>query len=243
MTRAQYIRNGIIAGSIVGIGMIPYSWIGHHTDVTTAARLDTPLDHMIPFLPWTIFVYSWVYTQMFYPLFIIRGEDLFWRTVKAFIFIVSVDLVIYWLYPVTAWGFRPEYGDIAVNYFGDWAVKLTLYIDPPTNLFPSQHLSSAILACITAWMARPAWGKAILPLAILISLSILTMKQHYIADGLGAVVLTWAAWWLFLRGYNRADEERPASSWRGPVAYLAFHGSFYLGLYLLYRNGYAPWNR
>lgn len=241
MTRAQYIRNIIIAGSIVGIGMIPYNWIGQHTDVTTAARLDIPLDHLIPFLPWTIFVYSWVYSQMFYPLFTIRGEDLFWRTVKAFIFIVCVDLVVYWLYPVTASGFRPEHTDIAGASFVDWGVKLTFFLDPPTNLFPSQHLSSAILACIAAWMAKPAWGKLILPLAILISVSILTMKQHYIADGIGACVLTFVAWWIFLRPYRRESEERPASTWRGPLAYLVFHSGFYLAMYIAYRSGWAPW--
>jgi membrane-associated phospholipid phosphatase len=241
MTRGQYIRNGIIAGSIVGIGFIPYTWLGQNTDVTTAARLDMPLDHMIPFMSWTVLLYSWVYTQMFYPLFVIRGEDLFWRTVKAFVFIVSVDLLTYWIYPVTAAGFRPEYSDIAVNHFGDWGAKLTFYVDPPTNLFPSQHLSTALLACVTAWTAKPAWGKVILPLAVAISLSILTMKQHYIADGLAAAVLTFIAWWIFLRGYNRESEERPASSWRGPVAYFVFHGTFYLAMYLAYRSGWTPW--
>ncbi|MFH1530862.1 MAG: phosphatase PAP2 family protein [Pseudomonadota bacterium] len=241
MTRAQYIRNAVIAGSIVGIGFIPYDWLGQHTDVTTAAHLDTPLDRLIPFLPWTVLIYSWVYTQMFYPLFVIRGEDLFWRTVKAFVFIVSADLIVYWIFPVTAWGFRPEHTDIVIHNFTDWGTKLTFYLDPPTNLFPSQHLSTAILVCVVAWAARPAWGKLILPLAILISLSILTMKQHYIADGLAAVVVTFAAWWFFLRTYRRDTEERPASSWRGPVAYLVFHSCFYLAMYAAYRSGYAPW--
>ncbi len=241
MTNARHMRNILIAATIVGVGMIPYSWLGHNTDVTTAARLDTPLDYMIPFLPWTVFVYSWVYTQMFYPVFIIRGEKLFFRTVAAFIFIVSVDLLTYWIFPVTAQGFRPEYTDIDVNYFGDWGVKMTFFLDPPTNLFPSQHLSSSILACIAAWIARPAWGKLILPLAILISLSILTMKQHYIVDGLAAGVLTFVAWWLFLRTYKREDDERPASGWRGPAVYFVFHGTFYLGMYILYLRGYAPW--
>ena len=241
MTRARYIRNAFIAASIVSIGMIPYKWLGQNTDVMTAARLDIPLDHMIPFLPWTIFVYSWVYTQMFYPLFIIRGEELFWRTVKAFIFIVSVDLTVYWLYPVTASGFRPEVADIVGTGFADWGVKLTFFYDPPTNLFPSQHLSSAILACLVCWMAKPLWGKLILPLAILISLSILTMKQHYIADGLAACVLTFVAWWIFLRPYRRESEERTASTWRGPLAYVIFHGCFYLAMFIAFRSGWAPW--
>ncbi len=242
MTRGRYIRNGIIATLIVGIGSIPYIWLGQNTDMATAARLDMPLDHMIPFLPWTVLIYSWVYTQMFYPLFILRGEDLFWRTVKAFVFIVAFDLLIYWIYPVTAHGFRPEHTDVPVTWFADWGAKLTFYLDPPTNLFPSQHMSTALLVCIVAWLARPAWGKLILPLTILICLSILTMKQHYIADGLAAIAVTFIAWWLFLRTYRRENDELPASTWRGPLTYFVYHGAFYLTMYVAYLNGYAPWD-
>ena len=242
MTLKTYLRNCLTAFAIVSIGMIPYRWLGDNTDVTTAANLSTALDRAIPFLPWTIFVYSWVYSQMFYPIFIIRSEDLFWRTVKAFIFIVSVDLIFYWLFPVTAWGFRPEYSDIEATSFALWGIKLTFFVDPPTNLFPSQHLSSTMLACLAAWKARPAWGKIILPLAILISLSILTTKQHYIADGVAAGVLTYIAWWIFLRSYRRDDDkENPASTWRGPLAYFIFHGCFYLAMYITYLSGYKPW--
>ncbi|MBM4370777.1 MAG: phosphatase PAP2 family protein [Deltaproteobacteria bacterium] len=241
MSRARFIRNSVIAFSILGIGMIPYTWIGHHTDVHTATTLRTRWDDLIPFLPWTIYLYSWVYTQMFYPLFVVRGEKLFWRTVWAFVFVVSVDLVTYAVFPVTAWGFRPDHTAIDPSSFTGWGVKLTLFLDPPTNLFPSQHLSTAILACLAAWKARPAWGLLILPLALAIAFSILTMKQHYIADGVAAGVLTFAAWWLFLRTYRREDEEHPASTWRGPMAYFAFHGLFYLSMYLAYLGGWTPW--
>lgn len=243
MTRATYIRNCLMAFAIVSIGMIPYRWIGHNTDVTTAANLSIALDHAIPFLPWTIFIYSWVYTQMFYPVFILRSEDLFWRTVKAFVFIIVVDLLFFWLFPVTAYGFRPEYVDIDATSFALWGIKLTLFVDPPTNLFPSQHISSTLLACIAAWKARPAWGKLVLPLSIAISISILTTKQHFIADGVGAGLLTYLAWWLFLRTYRREDDERPASTWKGPAAYFLFHGCFYLAMYFIYLSGFAPWDR
>jgi len=241
MTRDRYFRNFLVAIAVIVIDMVPYLWLGQHTDAAASVRLDTPLDRMIPFMPWTIIIYSWVYTQAFYPAFIIRSDDLFRRTVKAFVFIAVVDLVIYRLFPVTALGFRPEYTEIMPDSFLTWGTKLTLYMDPPYNLFPSQHLSTAILICIVAWAARPAWGKLVLPLTVAIGISVLTTKQHYIADIVGAFAVTYAAWWIFLRTYRREDEDRPASGWKGPAAYFVFHGCIYLAMWVLYLSGYAPW--
>jgi len=49
-------------------------------DPRAARSLGTALDAAIPFIPATVYLYSWVYTAMLYPLFTVRCIRLFRRS-------------------------------------------------------------------------------------------------------------------------------------------------------------------
>ena len=82
-------------------------------------------------------------------------------------------------------------------------------------------------------------------LGILVTIS--TMKQHFVADGLAGLALAAAVYAMVLRPYRPAAEGAVegsvAYSWRGPVLYVLFHASVYLALYGLFRFGFRPWDR
>ena len=62
-------------------------------------------------------------------------------------------------------------------------------IDPPVNLFPSLHCANAVLAaCMAHKLSRRA-GWLISACALLVVLSVVLVKQHYVADAVAGVAL------------------------------------------------------
>ena len=234
-----------LAGAFLAVTAAGFELIGWTASAERAAALWTPLDRAIPFVPWTVFLYSWVYTAMAYPLFVVRDGRLFGQVVKAYGLVVGVSLLTFALFPVTSAALRPDVSSLDTATFAGWATRLTYHVDPPFNLFPSLHLSAAAVSALAAYRARPAFGWLAAPVVVGVGLSILTLKQHFVLDGVAALVLAGVAWALFLRPVTQAASEwsgRPlATSWRGPVAYLAFHGTFYAGFFAAWRLGWAPW--
>jgi membrane-associated phospholipid phosphatase len=241
--RRHDTRNNVLLTAALTVSSMTLFWlIGYGVDPHAAAVLRTPLDDAVPFWPWSVYMYSWVYTSMLYPLFVIRCPALFRRTLLAYALVLAVCLASFALFPVTSLGLRPDVAALDTTTFHGWGTRLTFFVDPPTNLFPSQHLAIATLCVLAAWKARPLWGALALPIALGVGVSILTMKQHYIADGLAAVALAFAAWALVLRRYRPpAGTPRVAATWRGPAAYFAFHGLVYLALFVAFRAGWRPW--
>jgi len=201
------------------------------------------LDDHIPFLPWTIFLYSSVYTASAYPLFSVRCPRLFRRTVYAYITILLIHLAFFLIYPVAGWDFRPDVSGITAETFAMWGVKLTFFVDPPTNLFPSQHVSMAVIALLVAWRARPAAGWALFPIVVGICISISTVKQHYFVDGIAGIGLAAVIYWLMVRPYDAQGQSPDETSftWRGPAGYYLLHLTFYSIFFIVYLSGYRPW--
>ena len=225
------------------VTMALYRLIAFEAHADSLYDVRTSLDDAIPFVPWTCFLYSWVYTSMLYPIFVVRCTRLFRRVVFAYGAVIAVNLTSFALFPVDPGDFRPDISGLDLDVFHNWGVALTYFVDPPTNFLPSLHLSVATISGLAAWKARPLYGKVALPVIAAIAVSICTMKQHFVVDGVAALALASVAYVVFLRGYDRGEKtpEEVAYTWRGPVAYLAFHASVYLGLFVAFLADFRPW--
>jgi len=234
----------VAAALVLLMDAVGYHLVGLSTDTSQAHSLRLAIDDRIPFLPWTVYLYSWVYTAMLYPLFVVRCSGLFRRTVEAYAITIAVSLAVFAAFPVTSVGFRPDPATLDQSVFHNWGVALTFFVDPPTNLFPSLHLSIATLAALIAWRARPLYGWCAAPMVLAVAVSITTMKQHFVLDGVAAVALATLAFRARIASF---DETRDATgplayAWRGPIGYLLFHGLVYLSLYVAFRAGFRPWD-
>jgi hypothetical protein len=226
---------------VVAYGL--FWFVGNRARTLSGHSLRTPLDDAIPFVPWTVYLYSWVYTSMFFPVFVLRDRRLFVRTFVGYMFVLGVSLVIYVAYPVSAVGLRPPNRGLDPTVFHEWGVRLTYFLDAPTNLFPSLHLSVALVATMAVFIGRPAYGWIALPIPCFVAVTILTMKQHYVADGVAALVVSAAAWYIAFRPYLRHPPPRAgrAFGWWSVAAYLAFHGVVYGAAFVAWRAGFLPW--
>jgi membrane-associated phospholipid phosphatase len=169
------------------------------------------------------------------PLFLVRCPDLYRRTLVAYTLAIAASLVVFVVVPVTSTGLRIDPGTLDPRRFASWAVALVYRVDPPYNLFPSLHLSIALLAAGAAWKAKRAYGVAALAGGALIAVSICTVKQHFVLDAAGAAALSAGIYTLVLRPYTPRPAIDPAYGWRGPAAYAGVLAAAYLGLYAGFR--------
>lgn len=164
-----------------GARLLATSW--HHTDMTT------PIDELIPFLPWTISIYwgCYLFWGVNYGLSALQSRAERNRFFCADILARLVCFVFFLLLPTT--NIRPEVTGVTV-----WdELMRTLYsIDAADNLFPSIH-------CLASWICWigvrrrtdiPAvYRHASLLIALLVCASTVTTKQHVIVDVFGGILL------------------------------------------------------
>ena len=152
--------------------------------------IDYYLDDKIPFLGWFVYIYN-----MFYPFSIIAFYLLYLKDEKAYykgfvsilIAIIICD-IIYLIAPTIM--YRP----VTPNYdpFTNLVLKITYFFDePPLNCFPSLHcifcfqvIFSYIKSKCT--LKRKTW---IIICSLLIVVSTLFVKQHYIFDIISAFIV------------------------------------------------------
>ncbi len=164
-----------------------------------------PLDAKIPLVGWT-----WIFYWAAYPYLTIGAglivasmrEADFRRAVRAFVAITLIGGAVQLLYPVAApWTSSAHPMQTAMHE--SWFTR-------PYACLPSMHVAYSVLtAFLGAAIARSAGVRGFhVLLAAGITISTLTLKEHYVADAVTGVLLGLAggAWWR--RG--RAGEARGA---------------------------------
>jgi len=199
-----------------------------------------PLDEAIPLTPWWIFIYAMIYPAALLPLVVVKDPLLFRRLIMGYICLEASAMVVFVLAPVHM-TIRPPIESITQEGFFPWAVQLCYFIDKPTCCFPSLHVAAATYSALCALRVDRFIGWCSMAVAILIAISTLTVKQHFIADvALGAVMASvW--YWLWMRtapSLNPDDEAYPRSRTWIPVGVFS---AVVLVLYGTYISGWAPW--
>jgi membrane-associated phospholipid phosphatase len=215
---------GVVAFFIAG-----YFGVGLGVDPATARGLGTALDSRIPFIAASVWVYLWVFPASLLPLFVVRCPRLFRRTLLAYALAIAASLIVFVAYPVTSLALRADPATLDVTRLSPWAVALLYRLDPPVNLFPSLHLSIAALAALSAWKAKRSYGALAFLGVAFIAVSICTVKQHFVLDGLGGAALAAIVYAFVLRPYAPERGTDPAYGWRGPAAYVALLIATYAG--------------
>lgn len=143
----------------------------------------TTLDKQIPFVPEFIWAYHTLIPVIGISMvMLLKRRDVFLTTFFAFLLATLVLSLFYIFLP----SFYPRTAIVDVN-LSTWLVSLTRIIDGPHNTFPSGHVTFSWLIVFAVYGSTYAkkctWAKTAYTLwAILISISTLTLKQHYIID-------------------------------------------------------------
>lgn len=170
-----------------GANLIAGSW--PHRDWTM------PVDHVMPFLPWTVAIYygCFLFWAVNYFLIARQEQDAAYRFFLADFLTKVVCLFFFLLLPTT--NVRP-----VVDGSGLWdcLMRILYETDAPSNLFPSIH-------CLVSWLCWigvrkradvPLWYQGFsLIMAVAVCVSTLTTRQHVLFDVIGGILLAELGYW------------------------------------------------
>jgi membrane-associated phospholipid phosphatase len=209
------LTTGLITFFIVGYFSVPLT-----QDPAGGRELISSLDQRIPFVAGSVWVYLWVFPATFIPLFVVRCPQLFRRTALAYTVVIAASIICFAAFPVTSVQLRAAPAMLDLTNCSDWVVSILYALDPPYNLFPSLHLAMATVSAFSLWKAARMYGAAAFAGVGLVSVSVCTVKQHFVVDALAGLALAALASAAILGPYH-PDRGIPLTySWRGPMMYL-----------------------
>ncbi len=144
-----------------------------------------PGEEAIPFVGWTSYIYLTILLVL--PVTMCLMPKLgFGRAVVSGMGLVALHTAIFVLFP-TAYP-RPT------GSSGHAITDLIWRADAPANAFPSLHVAiSFYLAFALVRMRRRTVGAVLLAWAAVISVSTMTVKQHYALDSVAAIAIAFVA--------------------------------------------------
>lgn len=252
--RAVRIEKALWLLLVLGCVFPGYMVIGHLIQdpkdprvIENTRLICTSLDRAIPFAPIWIWVYAAIYTCSVLPILVVSDRLLFRRIAISYIFILLSSYVVFLAFPVSSVGFRPPVSSLDMRVFWEWGLALNYFVDPPMNCFPSLHLSIAFIAAFSSWKVDRRTGALALALASTIGVSTTFVKQHYLADVVGGILLAAAAYAIFLRGYPMPDPPRQEDVRDARVGfeqYVLVYLAAVLGICgTLFVLGFMPWKK
>jgi membrane-associated phospholipid phosphatase len=233
----------VVAGSWYAAAfmvMLPmYFVIGQATSAWPHYEPYVALDHAMPLAPAWIGIYGSLYMCGFIlPLVVVRGRELFEQTLKAYLFVMTVSYLVFLIYPTTA----PRSDAVLVNSFATWSLQLFYDLDQPYGCFPSLHVAYSFVGALACYRMHAGVGVIAAAWAVLIGLSTVYTKQHFVVDALTGAALGAGAYAMFLRDrpfVAVADDDRRMAPTRslyvvGAYSVIAF------AFWIAYRLGLGP---
>lgn len=175
-----------------------YFLIGNARFERSTELLRTRLDDAIPFIPATAWFYLPIYAGIFVvALACFQTRVHFNRALAGVGVILLAGLAGHRL--VAAEYPRPllhaPYGGPSEAFMA-WVQG----IDPPGNVFPSLHVAHTSSLALFLHHENPRLGWVVIALALLLAVSTLTTKQHFVADVVAGFALAALTRTLLLRG-------------------------------------------
>jgi membrane-associated phospholipid phosphatase len=183
---------------ILIIGIYQFYFWCQRNHLTKPRQLRTSLDDAIPFQP----SWVWIYSCLYYPVivyinFVTESPRHFLYMAMSYIVLLVFQMVFFVAFPVTT---PPEWRTCVASGPGASMRFLALVqrFDASSNSFPSMHTSVAML---TALHLVPHLGPWAYAFPVLIALSCLFTKQHYVVDLPAGAALGWGVFELFRLAY------------------------------------------
>ncbi len=177
--------------------LVPYFLIQSAVTVSHYDLL-TDLDKKIPFVPYFIWIYHTIIPVIaLTAIFLLKRKDIFLSLMFAIVFASILLCTSYITFP----SFYPREMFVDSSTLSGWAIEVTRSIDGPHNTFPSGHVTFAWLLVffvgLSQYTQKHLWIQGVYLLwATLITISTLTLKQHFILDIFSGIVLATGTYFL-----------------------------------------------
>lgn len=193
------------------------------------------LDRALPVVPAWSLVYGSLFLAALLPVFVVHQQELVRRTINGFLAIWLFSYACFLVYPTVE--SRPQ--ESPGEGFAAWGLRLIYSADHRYNCFPSLHVAQCFLAALACSRVHRGVGAVACVWALLVGVSTLYTKQHYVLDVIAGAAIGYVAYAVFLRRYPSEavpEPERrlaPALALCAVGIYALFVGIFWV----LYRMG------
>jgi membrane-associated phospholipid phosphatase len=193
MNISDYVIDLILSVFLI-VGVYQFYFWCQRNYVTQPRALKIPLDDAIPYWPGWV----WIYSGLYYPVivyinFTVESPRQFLHIAMSYILLLAAQMAFFVFFPVAT---PNEWR--AINQRRGHSEKFLAFVqslDSPTNSFPSMHTSVAML---TAMHLMPHLGMYALLFPLLIAISCVFTKQHYLLDLPAGALLGW----MIFRAYQ-----------------------------------------
>ncbi len=184
----------LILSGITFVGVYQFYFLTQRHHVSNTRIFHSELDEKVPFWPSWVWIYSFLYyPAILYLNVITLNARHFAMMVFSFVALLVLQMFFFYFFPVATpdhWRSRNK-GSTASERFLQYVQKF----DGPTNCFPSMHVSVATLTALHASGSLGPWAFAF---PVLIALSCMFTKQHYMINLPFGAVLGWLAFRIYL---------------------------------------------
>jgi membrane-associated phospholipid phosphatase len=192
MTIADFVVHSLL-GAILIIGGYQFYFWCQRNPMRPVRELRLPVDDRIPFWPGWVWIYGFFYWPgVLYTSWVLESSREFVYLALSFLGLLAMQVAFFMLFPVAT----PESWR-AINRERTVSERFLAFvqrIDDRSNSFPSMHTS---VATLTALYLQPHIGTWAFVFPVLIGLSCLFTKQHYVVDLPAGAALGWVAYRVF----------------------------------------------
>lgn len=186
----KYLKNKkfLISISILLIGQAFFYWFLKFFQ-TNPHYLNFDIDQKIPFIPNFIYIYNTFYPFMFLTLLYLftKDENVYMKGIISGILGFLICDIIFLIYPTIMQ--RPPIPE--TNLLTEFVLKVTFFFDTPAlNCFPSIHCLFCFQIIYSFILTNQIELKKKIPIIIyslLIIMSTILVKQHYVVDIISAL--------------------------------------------------------
>jgi membrane-associated phospholipid phosphatase len=168
----------LILSIIMIVGVYQFYFLTQRHHFRPVRTFHSKIDEKIPFIAW----WSWIYSFLYYPAilfltWIVQDPAQFTLMAFSFMVLLVMQMAAFYFFPVAT----PDHWR-SLNKGESHSERFLLFVqkfDQASNCFPSMHVSVAML---TALHAYPTLGSVAYLFPILIAISCVFTKQHYLID-------------------------------------------------------------
>ena len=192
MNAGDYVINLVLSVMLI-VGVYQFYFWCQRNPLGGPRELTTQLDERIPYRP----EWVWVYSGLYYPLIlylnmVIDSPRRFTHVAASYLLLLCAQMACFVLFPVSTpqhWRTYNRCRGLSERLLG-WVQRY----DARSNSFPSMHVS---VATLTALHLQPSLGAAAFMFPVLVGLSCVFTKQHYLIDLPPGAILGWSVFRVY----------------------------------------------
>jgi membrane-associated phospholipid phosphatase len=185
----------LILSSVLIVGAYQFYFWCQRNMLFEPRELGSRIDDRIPYQPQWVWIYSFLYyPAILYVNLVIRSSEQFIQIAISYMMLLALQMAFFVTIPVRT----PQHWR-TVNARRTLSERFLAFVqgfDASSNSFPSMHTSVAML---TALHLQPQLGLAVFAFPVLIGLSCLFTKQHYLIDLPAGALLGWVDYGLYMK--------------------------------------------